>query len=637
MKRITIRLSGIVVLPAVAFTCAASDYRVTENGVRTLPSPVAYDALEIHADGREGKVLFDQTQYAVTEEWANRFTSLKLGSFAVAEVLGGYWDFGAQDDSVNWFSAGNSSPFRWTMSFSDGAVVTNVGTAVLGGSTDGFDNTLKILGNARVHMNTLVLSRNGGGSNNKCEISAGGQLNLSKLDFTDTAHSLASAGNSVRVSGVTSRLAVSGDTYLSRPPTGDATGTTVGGNSLVVSDGAHAELSGLYVNRTVRHSTSNRVCVTGGAVLATTECYIGCPSLSFTEDSNRGMYDRFEVTDGAAYTNAGSFVFGYQGSDQKSARDETLVISNATFRTANFGKSGDTYLPIIRSAYSRLIVSGENAVFEIADNTGAYYNRPIFGQDHSEFILEAGAKWKMRNYCFGNGNQETMIVRGAGTELTTSCDAIGTGSWSSSNRTRGNRLILSDGATATAKYFACPQFDGEICVSNATLKATSYSPAQAESGSLGIGSKWNAGTAQYGEGSNCTLRIQGTCPLVNVANGRLAVANHSQIVWDLSRDPYERTPVTVNGSDSSSGLYMDDTCLFKVEGVKNVRRSQYAKYVSGGCVSVPLMTVSRKNIGAHVMENSNALVPEGATLRWSDDGRTLLADIELKGILVIVR
>lgn len=623
-------------LAGLVFTAAAEDYVAAANGVIRLQSPVHYDGLVVSADGREGKVQFDQRAYEKSPEYANSFTSLWMASFSVAEFVGGYWDFGAQNAAENFFDGGSSAPFRWTATFSDGAVVTNVGSAVLGGTSDGFDNTLVITGGAKVWMHTLELCRRGTAVNNQCRIDSGGQLHLQNLDFTAGPHSMSLSGTELSVSGAGSMLTVAGDTFLSRPPSGDSTGATAGGNTLVVADGARASLGGLYINRTVRHSASNRVCVTGGAVLTTSECYMGCPSLSFTEDSDRGMYDGFEVSDGACYTNAGSFVFGYNGADQRSARNETLIISNATFRTANFGKNGSAYLPIIRSAHSRLVVSGASSVFEIAENTGAYYDRPVFGQDHSTFVLDGGARWKMRNYCFGVGSYETMIVRGAGTELTTSCDAIGTGSWYASAKTRGNRLVLADGATATAKYFACPQYDGEICVSNATLTATSYSPSQADSGSLGIGSKWNAGTAQYGDGSNCTLRVQGSSPCVNVKNGRLAVANHSQIVWELSPEPYGQTPITVNGSDSTSGLYVEDTCLFKVAGVRNARRKSYVGFVSGGCVSVPLMTVSRKNVGSNVLANSNALMPEGSRLRWSDDGRTLFVDVDVRGFAILL-
>ena len=84
-------------LAGLVFTAAAEDYVAAANGVIRLQSPVHYDGLVVSADGREGKVQFDQRAYEKSPEYANSFTSLWMASFSVAEFVGGYWDFGAQN------------------------------------------------------------------------------------------------------------------------------------------------------------------------------------------------------------------------------------------------------------------------------------------------------------------------------------------------------------------------------------------------------------------------------------------------------------------------------------------------------------------------------------------------------------
>ena len=625
---------------------AASDYVVSEPGTMTFPSPVSYGKLSV-TTGTAGPVIFDQSSVLCDAAHANVFTAYDATSYSDVTFRGGWWDFSAPSgDTVNFYyvtGGDESTPKNRIVTFTDGAVVTNIGTSVLGGRRDGFYNLVNIQGGASVWMDRLALGQRQADQHNRCFVFGGGSLTLRQLDFTDSYrdnHALKISGNEVVVSNATSRLVVSETAYLSRPVAANSADGTIGGNTLTITDGAQASISNLMVNCAATHGVSNRVVVSKNAVLTTERCALGN---SWSAGPNCGNLDRFEVLDGAAYTNRGSFIFGYNGNDtaRSGARGETLIVSNATFVTKNFSRpknnSGTEYWsPVFASDASTIILSGTDTVFKVTDNSSSYTDRPLFGRANSTLIIEDGMQFKYWNWGFANdrsANYNTVCVR-SGAKLTSVPNAITTGSWTRNAPCRGNRLVVEDEGTVSVQYVWVSQRDSELFVSNATVNATAYRQDETN-GTISVGGAWQNNINQFGVGTNCVLRVAGDHPKVSAANGSIIIVNHSRIAFDLPVAGYAENVIPVTTGDK---FYIDSTSFIDVSNIRAVRKARFNRPGAPSNVRYTLVKAKKWNVADAIIAEANARLPKEAVISHLSEGgfHYLVCDIKPCGLVVTI-
>lgn len=605
-------MKSLIVAVAVSVVSAsfAEDYVIEAAGTRTLPSPVSYGALDNRVS--DGAVKFDQSGYSKTAEQANSFTAFKAVAGANTTFLGGYWDFGvtaADDVTENFFASADTEGTRTTTL--DGAVIRNVGALYVGG-TSGNNNTILLKNEAELQVNRLVLGmKNGSWQNSKISITDGSLLHCRgwvSMNDGIFANSRDLTGNELSVSGLGSRLVVDGATYLDRP-TGDGSRTGVGGNALIVSDGARASLQQLYIHNSNYHGVSNRVTVSKNACLETTDIKI---ATEWSGANNKQDYARFEVLDGAVVTNTGNLQIGYHYS-KASHGSVSVIVSNGTFYTE---KAIPPTLPLLCAENCEIVISGSDAVFHAGRPSA---DTPLFGTfaTNSQVVIENGAEVTDLPVNFGfsygsNSCTDDRIIVRTGARL--DCGNIFMSSYGGTGVGTRNEIIVCNQGVVKADQFWCNAEEGVVTVEDATLECTNGHYWK-DYGGLNIGGK--AATSVQHQGRGCVLNIKGHTPKIKTTNNRILVENESKVVFHLPADGYaaEAQPLMTTTTSRYFGFtVIDEGCAIEFVGAqemlnhhRDVLKCRTSKYT--------LLESYEITIPDSVLEAANASLPDGMQLK----------------------
>ena len=524
-------------------------YTVDNSGTITLPAPSSYGLLVNMAP----ECVFDQTGDSASAENAHSFTGFQSYVGSGTFFRGGWWDFGASDATTNFFGAADGFSNRRT-EFSDGAVVTNVGSVYLAGSS-GTDNTLEMKGGSSMTLRQLFFGRSTSAQRSKCIVSGGsklhclGMVSMTEASARDRGKTL--SGNEFTVTGEGSHLEIDGTLHLGRLIPGDTVNASLGGNTFAVTDGATADLHALSVGTGNVHGMKNRV-VFGRNARVTMTGFSVSSSSSTVGPPNYFGSNTIEIVDGAVVTNTGNFNFGYYYSSNsgqnKSNCGNTLVISNATFVTKAGAALSSTYF--IMGVQSSVRLSGVGASLKFTGGNPTFF----FNGYESVFSVENGAKFTYpnNNMTYTSSLRDMTLAARSGGSLT-----LPNGFRRGDNSGLGTRhgLIAEDGGTITASgALYVSGTDGWAEVNDGSLVASGNN--------LQVGRVSETG----GTGTNCELRISGTHPKVS-ADWHLMVLNGSRIVINLPASGYDEgyavsTNAVVWGghkSNSDKGIIFDST------------------------------------------------------------------------------
>ena len=509
-------------------------YIVDKSGTITLAAPSSYGLLMNTAP----ECVFDQTGDSVSAENAHSFTGFQSYRGSGTFFKGGWWDFGAVDTVVNFFGAADGFSNRRT-EFSDGAVVTNVGSVYLAG-TSGINNQLRLTGASSLYAGSLVLGCAATSwQNSAVTVDDGSLLHVSgALSMTDGQvfqNSKTLSGNELVVSGAGSRLVVGGEMSLGRSISGS--NATPGGNFFSVVDGAVATLKDVVVGVGTWHGEKNHM-------LFGKDSHVTMTSLLFGTGGSGGVTgvqsNLLEIVDGAVVTNTGALKFGDEHSSQAG---NTIIVSNATFHTDIFSQNNVKYL--IRGLRSKLVLSGADAMFTLASGSGTL---TIFKNPGSSFVVENGATYSLpySSYSYTLDCKQETVRFCSGATVTR------TGSFATGNTydTAGtsNRLEVADGASFT--------------VSGAMSLIGHYSVLDVDDASFAVGNSLYVGAnnktgTDIKEFTNSTFRIAGSHPSVRVSWNLIAKSN-AKMVFALPAGGYaegaatDANPIVLVGTGSSN-------------------------------------------------------------------------------------
>ena len=527
-------------------------YSVDNSGTITLPAPSSYGLLVNTAP----ECVFDQTADSASAENAHSFTGFQSYRGSETFFKGGWWDFGATDATTNFFGEADGFSNRRT-EFSDGAVVTNVGSVCLAGAS-GTDNALELKGGASMTLRDLVFGKAQSAQRSTCRVTGGSTLhclgNISMSEGSARDHERNRTGNELVVSGEGSGLVVDGVTYLGRNLGYNYNGG-LGGNTLAVSNNATAYFNGgIMGNDAIVHGMFNHVVFSDGARVNMT---------SFKMDNNYSTTGKpssnlVEILSGAVVTNTGEFTFGYGDSSWASRAGNEIVISNATLVTKP-GKYG-TSTGFLCGHRMTARLSGPDANLKFTT-----FPEFFFGERApSTFIVENEAKFKY--------DKEYFAMNG------TVC---------------GHRFIVRSGATVTAKngFKTCSY--GNVG-SNNVIRVESDGFLNGE-GVIAVVGKSNtmevvegkvyAGYYLYvgqtrdgnnnivaGSGTNCLLHIAGTHPSVR-CNWTALVSNGSTVRIALPEEGYDEghavsTNAVFHVISAGQGMGFDNSSTLELTGVE---------------------------------------------------------------------
>lgn len=597
----------VVVLSAVALL-RAEDYIVETAGTRTLESPVSYGVFDNRVS--DGEVKFDQSGYSKTAEQANSFTAFRAIAGASTTFLGGYWDFGAtaaDDVTENFFTSADTAGNRTTTL--DGAIVRNVGALYVGG-TSGDDNAILLKNEAELQVNRLVLGMKNDPvpQGSKVSVTDGSLLHCRGWLSMNDCHSDSStyfSGNELTVSGAGSRLVVDGETYLDRPQ--DTYYTGVGGNALVVTDGARASLQQLYLNYPCFHSRSNRVTVSKNAYLETSGINIGT-----YWSSSKGHRDcaRFEVLDGGVVTNAGALLIGWKSFEEEHD-GFSVIVSNGIFYTA---ASIDATYPLLCTKNSEIVISGPRAEFTVGEYGAA---TPLFSAyaPGCRIIIENGAvvtKLPINHgFSYGDGcGDEKIIVR---SDARLACGNIYMSGYGGDGVGTRNEITVCDGGEVVADQFWCNAVDGVVTVEDATLRCTNGHYWNAYGG-LNIGGK--GADAAHHQGQNCTLNIKGHTPKIVASGNFIQIENNSKIIFHLPQDGYAvgaQPILSTTTSEYTGHTVVDEGCAIEFTGAQEML-DYHRDVLKRRKVTYTLMEGYSIEISEAVLAAAQAALPEGMRL-----------------------
>ncbi|MBO7207872.1 MAG: hypothetical protein J6W10_09715, partial [Kiritimatiellae bacterium] len=414
------------------------EHQINIGGTVTFAAPHSENAKLVNVSVL-GPVTFDETQYEAREDMSLSFTGFDSVSRATTIFKGGFWDFGVAGTVTNFWQASDSKSSRRTV-FSDGAVVTNVGVAIVAG-VGGADNQLKVSGGASLYAQSLILGCSTDGGHRSVVtvddgalLSVAGDVSLSEGEKWRGGTQF--TGNELTVLGEGTRLFVGGETSLSRKSEKSQT-MRPGGSTFPVADGASATLGPLSVSTCTSYNSESNT------VVFARDANVSLTSLLFaTGGSNSGRGgNRIEILDGAVVENSGTMTFG--STDVARTIPDVLLVSNATFKTglANVASKG---VHLIWTSGSRLILSGDKSCLTLRDTVHGLF----YGTD-SKLTIENGAQFTLPTTRY-NYTQE--LCSRCSVEIRSGAVVSGTDLGTGNSEDCGgaaNRLVVASGASLT--------------------------------------------------------------------------------------------------------------------------------------------------------------------------------------------
>ena len=595
-------------------------HRVVAAGVATFEAPYSEAATLVNAASLMGTVTFDESAYAADEPHALSFSGFDAMANTKTVFDGGWWNF----------SAGAFLPTDAngrTVSLEGGAVVTNVETVAVAGTT-GTDNKLRLTETSSLYAGSLILgSATTAGQRSSVVVEGGSLLNVSgALEFSAGEKWRGAGeqtGNSLTVSGEGSRLVVGGQTSLGRDrDASDSQYMRFGGNTFTVSGGASATLGALAVDTGASYGgESNRVVFSNSARVTMT-------SLSFATSgaaSGRGG-NLLEILDGAVVTNTGTMMFGMD--NIRKELGNRIVVSNATFYTklnnyANRGKS------LIWGNGNSFVVSGANAELTIDGDVHGF-----FKNKGSSFVVENGATLNSPSgfYCYTTASSSNTVLVTTGATMNFPNGVYTVGPSNVGRRDSAfNKLVVESGATvstASAKNINIYGTGCELTVDDGSINC---------GGEVRIGYTNSYDTA-------CLARVCGTHPKATVAND-LVVKKDSTLRFELPAAGYDASSATSDnpildvGATAGKGVFIDETSRLELIGAEEMLVAHRKAKVLRSYVLIKANS-GGINLPEGQLETLQTQLPDGMTLNivTSGNGQMLVLRVSPKcGTIIMVR
>lgn len=626
MKRLAMTVLAAGTLTMAGSVMGAEDVDITTGGTYDF-QPASNPHGMLRNKVANDQVTFTQTAAPVDADHAAQFTGFDAVGSAKTLFSGGWWDFGAASDSqVNFFTNTATCSSR-TTTLADGAVVTNVGTVWIAGSS-GSDNTLILKGSSTFDAASVSFGSNSPDQRSTIRVEDGSSLNC-RGDLFLTQFSVSTAtkakyltGNILCVTGALSRLTVGGLTSVG----GRINGTYGygGGNTLEVVDGARANFAAVDVGRSSRQGQRNRIHFGKNA-------RVNMTSLTVSNEGGSGYpaaSNLIEIVDGACVTNTGAFVFG--NSDNVARGSNVLLVSNAVFSVANC---------YVINASDNYFMCGPDSVFRLSGPRAQFVSEKeivaFFKGDGCSFIIENGATWNWDYKAYyssgAKASHETVRVRTGATlncpnGLTTAGQTNVGASQSSSNK-----LIVESGAVLDSEdYISIYGKDGELTVDDGTVEVK-------------YGLRVGRNSTAYD--TNCLMRVCGSRPNVTVLYG-LSVQNGSCLRFELPSTGYDANvatssnPLLTVGSASQFDITFDDTSRLELTGTKELQAYHQERNLRREYVLIHA-NVGGINLPEGQLEVLQAQLPQGVSLFIrtvkNNHKELVLAVKPVRGLLLIVR
>lgn len=404
-----------------------NDLYLAKSGTVTLDSPVSYKNLYNVAAG--GPVRLDQSRVAADEAHKNAFTGFFADASRSSTVFdGGLWDFGATADSTTCNFFGNDYLHYRTAVITGGAVVTNVGGVILGGSCTSsgggyaaaVGNTLRVTDGSSLTVNQVILSSaNVGGSKSTFVVDGGSYFQCNKKFFFGHANagsnSRYNSGGRAVFSNENTRAVFKDSLNIGANNDETYGGNSPGGTTMIVTDKATVDACNIIIGSGSRNFDNAFIVSNSGRVDCTS---IDLTAISFSskyDSSDSG--DKLMILSGAVVTNTGRTTVGYQSSSSIGAGGSEIVISNGTFYTDSllFAQGSAAKHDVLR-------MSGPDAKFTIAQ-AGADNSIHPFGDatsgGYNSWIFENGATWTWpwTRWCYNSACHDQSVIVQTGATL----------------------------------------------------------------------------------------------------------------------------------------------------------------------------------------------------------------------------
>lgn len=480
---------------------------------------------------------------------------------------GGYWDFGGGD-----FCNGGSSSYgdNRTFTISDGAVITNTGSCVLG-YTAQTKLRLELSGASRLYVGgtfRFANNRTKSGDESWLKVTEGSKMTMGTFsregDISPTAGWAASLLNQpegslfykdyVIVDGEGSELKIPNATYSYYGGQG--------GSATIVSNGGYLLDNGNVVFGT-RYTRNNllRVEKNGSAVFERA-FYTGWGQEASDTAITGLRHHRIEVLDGGSLWCKGEFNLSYRSF----CSGITLLVSNGTFRANTFVQANNARVGAGYATNILVVLQGENASFS-SDNSYAMFNC-----SHSEYRVEHGARFRPRgsfSWTTVGQHDNVLRVRDGGmltnVAISTSIENAKSDGFAAWN----NRLIAEAGGIVTGQFVFV---QGSNCVFRVD-DAQAMLAGSAGLISLQVG-RIDKGGWYGGWSTNCAVEVAGTTPKLRLG-GKLLVENGSRILFELPEAGYgDDEARIVAGHD----VQIDPGCGIEFSGAE----AMYARLVADG-------------------------------------------------------
>lgn len=438
----------------------------------------------------------------------------------------------------------------------DGAVVTNVNRFY--GAFYDRSTTVEIINNAKVYAYELRGVYGKCTSNAVLKIAGGSKMVLGRrmvydqLDSYDPATSEA-GGNLLEVTGAGSLLSAKEPSFF---------GFMMPSNTWNASSGARIDITALTVGK--GQSCGNRIHFSGeGTVITNGNIVLGeeingcCNTLTMSDgvDSyNTGSYTIGKASAGnrmsisSARLSSGGYIIGETVSSSNNVLDisENSIVSVRGGHSIIVGKAGSCNLFEFSGGNLNFVQNGmicigaestasgnvcrvHGASTRIS-STGSMMYDPFGAGSHNEFILEDGAVLNNRLYMATNSTYCVLRARGAVLDVSQQPGFIGDGRTVS----RGNKLELLEGSSASFKSFSITSYDNCLFVSNSTFSA--------DDPDRGIRLGYTTDTTTS---SNCMISVAGSSAKVETT-GALECRNFSRLHFLAPNEGWQTAPVQVD-------------------------------------------------------------------------------------------
>ena len=517
----------------------ADDFTAQTAGTYSFAPGVARGALVNAAN--DGLVTFAPDGETSADQRIS-FTSFDATvSEAQTTFDGGFWDFGATDDTTNFWTTTSTLSSR-TTSLANGANITGIGTAWIAGPS-GTDNTLALSGASSMRVRQLTFGAANdqrsklsvtGGSSFTCE----GKVYMSRASVSSDSQSR--TDNELLVSGAQSKITVGGVLSIGGAQGGKNNWGYRGGNTVKVTDGATADLQEVEVGMGVRQGKFNKVVFGKDAHVTMTR--LGVSTLGTYPVSSNTI----EIVDGAAVTNTGALVFGRENKNGASSYNE-LFISNAVFSTeSGYIKNGVNYL--LPGANSEIRLSGRNAQIVSQQSIGGMFLGP-----GSRFVVENEASYTFpRAFVTGGAvvSDETLVVR-SGATVSTTADLLTT------NKGTNNTIVVDGGTLNVGETLTMAGYHASLIVRDGNVRA---------SRSIYVGDNTVANS------TNSLMVVQGSSPEI-YAYYQLHIQNGSTLRFELPEEGYaagyattEKPVIMAGDASSEMGIKPDAGSRIEISG-----------------------------------------------------------------------